>query len=677
MIFKTTTINPKGRNKYGSYLSSTDVAHRVLSINNGGNTSTPTTPITTIPTTPSNSFNVALSKTQGTFEWQQIVPDDGQIDIIYAFGFNNMDRVPTFIGDISKSEEEAYNGIKGLAGGMEVVVENNGTSATTISVIVTEDIDPKQGTLTIPVTIYTGNVSGPEGPVFEDWYKSAASCKTLWLTYTYMVLSNTTARWINTNVSQILYNPNNDAISPLQVEARVFKQEGNQNPVIDTATTIFYGWDTFNPTNYYTRAIPTRGDANYLTLGLKNSNGVFYETLTIPVVKYGNDGLQGKAGASIRGPIDWGTVTTSRRFCNGVYDESLTSSLPGDALYIDIVKWQNKTYRCITSFDFEEGDAWTDWQDHFEESTDYDFVATNLLLAENAKINFATNNELYLTDSQGNVTAGAAGGNGINFWAGAPEPNANIAAWSVDNAGNMIAKKGTFGNLSISEDEFGNGVIVGEFEQKTSEGWEEDVISNIKLQPFYLGMTSRDTNDSTGASETYVKISSCKPSRSEAGDMNAFIEVNTNTSGTSRSFFTDGRIDVGNITLSNYNSPSSLKSPSITRSFKNPVDDNSFNITETALFSPLNLRIIAITDSSSMFTKVNGQWHFCGINLDLSSTMYPNIRKDQAEGYWEVYNGSLIKNTGVASSTTPKQNNCIYIRVDTTKEIWFGRIKIV
>ena len=40
MQFKSTTIQPKGRNRYGNYLSTGDLTKQLVSYTSGGNTST-------------------------------------------------------------------------------------------------------------------------------------------------------------------------------------------------------------------------------------------------------------------------------------------------------------------------------------------------------------------------------------------------------------------------------------------------------------------------------------------------------------------------------------------------------------------------------------------------------------------------------------------------------------
>ena len=175
-------------------------------------------------------------------------------------------------------------------------------------------------------------------------------------------------------------------------------------------------------------------------------DNVIYDRQTIAIIKDGADGEvgpqgnPGRQGAAIRGPVDWKNQVTSRRWCNGVLENP---KYPEDAEFIDIVVYNGTYYKCKTSYE-GAGSETTAPPSEYWVATDkqYEFVSTNLLLAENAKINFQTSNELYLMDDNGNVTAGAAGGNGISFWAGSNEPsNGNF---KVNYDGSITAKTGTF-----------------------------------------------------------------------------------------------------------------------------------------------------------------------------------------------------------------------------------------
>ena len=86
-----------------------------------------------------------------------------------------------------------------------------------------------------------------------------------------------TTRWIVPSVSAIKVDPNTGTITPATVSASVMKQTGEDEPVEDSTTTIWYGWETDKPNNIYSSPIPVVAAHSYLALGLKNGEGDFYE----------------------------------------------------------------------------------------------------------------------------------------------------------------------------------------------------------------------------------------------------------------------------------------------------------------------------------------------------------------------------------------------------------------
>ena len=135
--------------------------------------------------------------------------------------------------------------------------------------------------------------------------------------------------------------------------------------------------------------------------------------------KDGKDGFQGRKGAAIRGPYDFYSMSsTTRWWCNGEESEDN----PDSALWIDIILKDEVYYYCNTTY-YGRLAPWNNVKQNWTAGESYEFIATKILLARNAKINFLTNNELYLMDSNGHITGGAAGGNGVNFWAGAEHPS--------------------------------------------------------------------------------------------------------------------------------------------------------------------------------------------------------------------------------------------------------------
>lgn len=115
---------------------------------------------------------------------------------------------------------------------------------------------------------------------------------------------------------------------------------------------------------------------------------------------------------------------------------SYTSNGTTKLYYCKIYKKGNTYAKAITPG--SDSDVWV-------EATDFDFVATNLLLAQNAFIDFIGSQGLYLKNGN-NVVAGGQGGNGIVYWAGTTGSNPDIpnAPFRVYYDGSVVANNGTF-----------------------------------------------------------------------------------------------------------------------------------------------------------------------------------------------------------------------------------------
>jgi hypothetical protein len=548
MQFKSTTIQPKGRNRYGNYLSTGNLTKKLVSYTNGGNTSTSARDkdndksLNTPLITPIKNIGVTISKPQGQYEWKRVTTDE-----IKVIGLSDLVNIPTYVGNLDGTSIS-------LPIGVSLKINNNGTSATTLSVTIADTIKIGNGTIQIPVNVYTGNVASPEGDVIDDWVNTE-HIKTIYVDYNYSV-------------------------------------------------------------------------------------------------------IQKRKGAAIRGVYDFANMTPvqGRRWCNGEVVETI---YPNDGDYIDVIIYNGIYYRCKRSYNSDL----RDWEsqniqsiiNRYWEQTDasYDFIATNLLLADNAKINFATNNELYLTDTNGNVTAGAAGGNRVSFWAGSDAPE--DGKWTVSYDGEMIAKKGTFGNLTIGQDDYGSTSLNGEYQTDYP-----DVKNTIEIQPQILRMSA--FNPQTAHNQNpYSTITIAPYFDRDKYDLNAPFEVlSYSNDGDINTMWTDGKITCGNINM--------LFGENITREYKNPTDDNPFTTKDTAVFTPFSgMRIVPLTDDTSKFTKYSNIWFFNGQSLGVSSTIYPYVIKERQEGYWilskkaddDIYSVS----TGIASSTTPKQPNWLYVKI--------------
>lgn len=258
------------------------------------------------------------------------------------------------------------------------------------------------------------------------------------------------SRWIELSADAIRVDASSNCI-PSTITATPWKQIGGNTPAVDQSTNIKWAYDSSVTSTAYTGAITINSSKDYMTFKLYYQNTYLGECETVPILrdgKNGQPGAQGRKGPAVRGPWLWDSSTNTnktglspRRFCNG---DGSTNITDGD--WIDIIIHDGTYYRCTTSYNSTVNDTWTGSSGVVGKWTaadaSYEFVAAHLLLAENAKINFLSGNELYLMNSNNRITAGAAGGNGISFWAGAEQPSA--AAFQVDYHGNIKATSGTF-----------------------------------------------------------------------------------------------------------------------------------------------------------------------------------------------------------------------------------------
>jgi len=202
MDFRKITIPPKGRNKYGNYHSIGNITQQIITYTNNGNGtatgSTGNNESETNENVPQKNYSLRLSRNTFTFEWDNIVANEQEIDQIQVLGYGDLEDVPTFVGNfdiipidttmfsgMTESEADAYideqlkannYGIQGLVEGMSVEVLNNGTTGTTVLIKVNEDITTKSGSLYIPCHVYTGpDDEKPQPGDMSDWYDATAS----------------------------------------------------------------------------------------------------------------------------------------------------------------------------------------------------------------------------------------------------------------------------------------------------------------------------------------------------------------------------------------------------------------------------------------------------------------------------------------------------------------------
>lgn len=178
------------------------------------------------------------------------------------------------------------------------------------------------------------------------------------------------------------------------------------------------------------------------------------------------------AGPAVRGPVRWEDAVSGREWLSGKGESGFTDS----DKWIDIVTRTTNTggqevtnyYICIkahthtgsTSDVYVPGRNNSEYWDNAD--AQYKFVATEVLLANSAKINVLSNNALLLMDNQDEVVGGARGGDSADdviFWAGTEESNMTALESAIPSApfrvtfdGSLTSTKGTIGGWAIGPD---------------------------------------------------------------------------------------------------------------------------------------------------------------------------------------------------------------------------------
>lgn len=388
---------------------------------------------------------------------------------------------------------------------------------------------------------------------------------------------------------------------------------------------------------------------------------------TVPVISAGRDGdaAQGRQGAAIRGPVEW-LSTAARRWCSG-NGNAAGVSMEEDYQYIDIifriVDSKKVYYVCTTSY---TQTANTDWStvSGFWKQTDeqYEFVASKVLLADNAYIDFLTGNEIYLRDSGGTVTAGAAGGNGISFWAGNEQPG--NAPYQVNYDGSLKSTKGTFGCLTIGEDSYGRSSLFGH----TGDGEYE---YELNMSPEAISF--KGALDSGTSQEVAEVVAICpnRNSRTPFGDYAAAINIISDEStGTTpaiqkTAIYTNETIEAARFSQETQNLNKNMDNMPYTGGL----------VSTPGLFGLEIVFQTSTEEGSTYFTQDSdsGTWKFLGMDTGVRYTEYPYVAVQNSVsasetnylGYWAFYaspNGLKIW-SGIAGPRITKKSGIMYIQV--------------
>lgn len=388
---------------------------------------------------------------------------------------------------------------------------------------------------------------------------------------------------------------------------------------------------------------------------------------TVPVISAGRDGdaTQGRQGAAIRGPVEW-LSTAARRWCSGNGNASGVS-MEEDYQYIDIifriVDSKKVYYVCTKSYTQTANTEWGTVSQYWTQTDEqYEFVASKVLLADNAYIDFLTGNEIYLRDSGGTVTAGAAGGNGISFWAGNDQPG--NSPFQVNYDGSLKSTKGTFGCLTIGEDSYGRSSLFGH----TGDGEYE---YELNMSPEAISF--KGALDSGTSQEVAEVVAICpnRNSRTPFGDYAAAINIISDEStGTTpaiqkTAIYTNETIEAARFSQETQNLNKNMDKMPYTGGL----------VSTPGLFGLEIVFQTSTEEGSTYFTQDSdsGTWKFLGMDTGVRYTEYPyaavqnsvSASETNYLGYWAFYaspNGLKIW-SGIAGPNITKKSGIMYIQV--------------
>lgn len=258
---------------------------------------------------------------------------------------------------------------------------------------------------------------------------------------------------------EIIYDPNTQSCDPDNlISCECYKQEGESTPVPATDVTIKYRKQnrlSSTWTSYTT--MPNAGlsfnAADCVTYkrfrfgAFLTASDKIVDQEDVDILMNGTSGLtggQGRTGAAIRGPYDYYTYSADTQ--HYWYDGKESTLYPEAERWIDVVVKDNTYYYCVQSYRGNLA-SYINNTTYWATGTSFDFVAANLIMANNAKIKFLSGNEIYLM-SGNSITAGLAGGSGITFWSGAEDPDQGL--FKVDASGSFSSTTGLMGGWAYN-----------------------------------------------------------------------------------------------------------------------------------------------------------------------------------------------------------------------------------
>ena len=462
---------------------------------------------------------------------------------------------------------------------------------------------------------------------------------------------NAVSYWLIPNYTEIIWDVNSGVCTPELITCEAFKQVGELAPTpnpseakiaLQKQNRLTGSWNPATPSTASTNLLPSTGlsiDTAFcqtyrrvrLVLMVGSNQ---YDLEDIDILKDGLDGTSGEArrGAAIRGPYNYYAISGSNQcWCAG--ESGSTTTCSDCENWIDIVYKDGVYYRCNHTYKqtFDYGLS----RGYWTEGENYDFVATQVLLASAASINFLTNNWLYLRDENDEITGGAKGGSGVTFWAGSQDPDDGQTPFKVYNNGEMVATKGSFGCFTIGQDSEGNSALIG-----TEHSEDEMSTYSAYINPRNLNFDGNYVDSANGfTSKSSVRIAPDENYRDTYDGLVAatFETIQSGQCGNigpdyvnNIGFETNGNMRA-NQYKGNVRSPKISAGPSV----------------GTAVMSLLPTEIVYTTSDATLFTK-EGHWYVGNMDTGIS-TAEPKTGFYKTGSTW-YYDGRPLTWDGVCIS---------------------------
>ena len=418
-------------------------------------------------------------------------------------------------------------------------------------------------------------------------------------------------------------------------------------------------------------------------------------------------------GPTLRGPVEW--TSDARTWLSGKGESGFTDS----DKFIDLVFRRTGTdqetltyYYCNTSYNQSSGASWSSVSSKWTESdAQYDFVATKLLLAQNASIDILSSRGILLYDQDGDVVGGAKGSDasdGVIFWAGADNSSANIdnAPFRVTYGGSLTSTAGIIGGWEIGANKLSTSDYSATLEI-TGTGplpymSSVTVSSNLVLGGLGLSGSAAYTSSGQGTGNYYFDLNATKfylwqdensnrlskiddtgytlttitqQSQYQASLTSDSLEFLCYSSGGIRSKIGPDIISIGSHRVNGHDigkfvadydgniyvaGHAYLDTVRIDNS-----EDKTWVLSNTSAVGITNrhrfvttptsflggLKLVIVTDDSSLFTKSGGKWYFNGAELGVSTSDYP---------YGPFQYGTWVLSTTNSTSGTTYDTGVLY-----------------